>query len=151
MRIRNIDLEKDLEDILKGMKDFISRMDYTEFIPVDERHLIEALKRLLYSGVVRITVAEDEEKGIVGGIGMLYAPCMWNQEAIIGEEIFWWVSEEAPKSVALRLLRSAKEQSVSVGCKFVSFKSLTSSPEGVDRIYRKMGLRPLETSYMGAL
>ena len=151
MKIRPIDIERDLEQTLAGMKDFISRMDYREFLPINNDSLISSLRRLLDLQVVTIMVADHEEKGIVGGIGMLYSPCVWNQDIIVGEELFWWVSKEAPKTTALRLLREVRLQARAIGCEFVTFKSLTSSPKGVDKLYRKMGLRPIETSYMGAL
>ena len=82
---------------------------------------------------------------------MVYAPCMWNLKVSTAEELFWWVSKDAPLSTALRLLRHVSSSAVAKGCEFVVFKSLSSSPKTLDKVYRKMGLRPVETSYMGAI
>ena len=148
INIRAVDLSSDLPMVIDGMKDFISRMDYHEFLPDTDEDLVEGLTRLINLDCTEILVAEYDGY-IVGGIGMIYAPCMWNLKTSIAEELFWWVSKDAPSSTALRLLRHVSSNAVAKGCKFVVFKSLSSSPETLDKVYRKMGLRPVETSYMG--
>ncbi len=149
MEIRQINLDTDVEETLRGMKDFISRMDYTEFLPDDDDELIYCLQKLLSLGCATVTVAEHEGR-LVGGIGMIYSHCIWNSKIITGEELFWWCDPDAPKTTALRLLRSTRQQAQDIGCAFVTFKSLTSSPDGVDRVYRNFGMKPVEVSYMGA-
>ncbi len=148
INIREVDLNSDLPMVISGMRDFISRMDYHEFLPDTNEDLIEALTRLVNLDCVEILVVEYDGN-IVGGIGMIYAPCMWNLNVFTAEELFWWVSKDAPSSTALRLLRRVRSNAVDKGCKFVVFKSLSSSPETLDKVYRRMGLRPVETSYMG--
>ena len=150
INIREINLNSDLTMVIEGMKDFISRMDYHEFLPDTDEDLVKALTRLVDLDCVEILVAEYDGN-IVGGIGMIYAPCMWNLNVSTADELFWWVSEDAPFSTALRLLRRVRSDAVDKGCKFVVFKSLTSSPETLDKVYRRMGLRPVETSYMGVI
>ncbi len=148
INIRAVDLSSDLPMVIDGMQDFISRMDYHEFLPDTDGDLVEGLTRLVNLDCTEILVAEYNEC-IVGGVGMVYAPCMWNFKVSIAEELFWWVSKDAPSSTALRLLRRVSSNAVAKGCKFVVFKSLSSSPETLDKVYRRMGLRPVETSYMG--
>ena len=150
INIRAIDLSSDLSMVIGGMQDFISRMDYHEFLPDTYGDLVEGLTRLVKLDCTEILVAEYEGY-IVGGIGMVYAPCMWNLKVSTAEELFWWVSKDAPLSTALRLLRHVSSNAAAKGCKFVVFKSLTSSPETLDKVYRRMGLRPIETSYMGTI
>lgn len=148
INIRKVDLSSDLPMVIDGMQDFISRMDYHEFLPDTYEDLVEALTRLVNLDCVDILVVEYEGT-IVGGIGMIYSPCMWNLNVSTAEELFWWVSKNAPFSTALRLLRRVRADAVAKGCKFVVFKSLTSSPKTLDKVYRRMGLKPIETSYMG--
>lgn len=150
INIRAVDLSSDLPMVIDGMKDFISRMDYHEFLPDNYEDLVEALTRLVNLDPIEILVVEYDGC-IVGGIGMIYAPCMWNLEVSTAEELFWWVSKDAPSSTALRLLRHVSSNADARGCKFIVFKSLTSSPETLDKVYRRMGLRPVETSYMGVI
>ncbi len=150
INIRAVDLSSDLPMVIDGMRDFIARMDYHEFLPDTYEDLIEGLTRLVNLDPIEILVAEYEGS-IVGGIGMIYSPCIWNLKVSIAEELFWWVSKDAPLSTALRLLRHVNSKEAARGCKFMVFKSLTSSPETLDKVYRRMGLRPTETSYMGVI
>ncbi len=150
INIRAVDLSSDLPMIIDGMKDFISRMDYHEFLPDTYEEVVEGFTRLVNLDPIEMLVAEYEGS-IVGGIGMVYSPCIWNLKVSIAEEMFWWVSKDAPSSTALRLLRRVSSNAAARGCKFMVFKSLTSSPEMLDKVYRRMGLRPTETSYMGVI
>ena len=150
INIREVDLNSDLPMVIEGMKDFISRMDYHEFLPDTYEDLVEALTRLVNLECTEILVVEYEGN-IVGGIGMVYTPSMWNLEVSTAEEFFWWVSKDAPLSTALRLLRRVRSNAVAKGCKFITFSSLTSSPETLDKVYRRMGLRPTHTTYMGVV
>ncbi len=150
INIRAVDLSSDLPMVIDGMRDFITRMDYHEFLPDTYEEIVEGLTRLLSLEPIEMLVAEYEGS-IVGGIGMIYSPCIWNLKVSIAEEMFWWVSEDAPSSTALRLLRRVRSNAAARGCKFVVFKSLTSSPKTLDKVYRRMGLRPTETSYMGVI
>ena len=125
-------------------------MDYHDFLPDNYEDLVEDFTRLVNLDCTEILVAEYKGT-IVGGIGMVYAPCMWNLKISNAEEFFWWVSKDAPSSTALRLLRHVRSNAVAKGCKFITFSSLTSSPAALDKVYRRMGLRPTHTTYMGVI
>ncbi len=148
--IRHVDLNQDLDQVRNGILDFIARMDYHDFLPETSHGIVAGLERLLNLPEVEILVAEHNGR-LVGGIGMIYAPCLWNLGLLNAEELFWWVSEDAPSSTALRLLRSVQAEAKKRGCKMISMKSLTSSPETIDKVYRKMGLRPVDKTYIGAV
>lgn len=148
MKIRNIELPQDEEQVLLGMRDFISRMDYTEFLPEDDQELLNSLNRMLSLDCVSVYVVEDGSS-IVGGIGMVYAPSLWDFNAINAEELFWWSSPTAPPTATLRLLRHVVVEAKKKGCKLFTFKALTTSPASIDKVYRRMGLVPIETAYMG--
>ena len=150
MIIRLADVKNEADQILAGAKDFISRMDYTEFLP-DPDILDEYLVNLLSSTGLEVIVAEEGGR-IVAGIGMAYGPLLWNPAIIQAEEIFWWASSDASPTAAVRVvkyaLNRAKEDDIQI---LVSFKSLTSSPQSVGRFYENMGLRQVETSYVGVI
>ena len=150
MIIRIADMEKDALAIMEGAKDFISRMDYTECLPKTDKKLCEAISRIITMEQVEVIVAEYENN-IVGAIGMLYSPMMWNPEITGGEEIFWWTAKDAPITTALRLLKFVQNKAKKTGLKFLTFKKLTSSPENVKKVYARMGLTEIETSFMGAV
>lgn len=148
--IRQADIVEDMPEIMAGAKDFISRMDYRDFLPETDAELEAALAVLLTVPGVEATVAEENGR-IVGGIGMSHLPCIWNPKVIPGEEQFWWTAPDASPTVALRILRTAMARAREYEASFVIFKALTSSPPGVGRVYRALGLRPIETTWMGRL
>lgn len=150
MDVRLANWSTDKRKIMAGAKDFIARMDFDGFLPESEAELSDAISRVMSYEFVEVTVAEHEGD-IVGGIGMSYIPCLWNPKAVMAEELFWWASKGAPKMTSLRLLRFIQDRALSVGANFLSFKRLTSSPAGVSKVYEKMGLRELETTFIGGL
>lgn len=148
MIVRPADYEKDAAAILSGAKDFISRMDFTDGLPKDDAGLADALTNLIGLPGFELTVAEYREK-IVGGIGVLYAPFAWNRAVLSASELFWWTARDAPTTTALRLIRFVHAQAKDKGVGIMEFVSLTSSPEGVSKVYRRMGFRDVQTSWAG--
>lgn len=147
MIIRPANLESDATSIINGAKDFISRMDYTGFLPKTEEGLVSAIGHILSVQGVEVTVAEHDGR-VVGGLGMFYGRHIWNPDIESAEEIFWWASKDAPKSAALRLLRAVVKDVKERGA-LATFKKLTSSPQKLDSVYLRLGLRPVETSFTG--
>lgn len=147
MNIRPADLESDWPDMMRGARDFVSRLAHPEVIPTDDERLSEALRTLLGLPGVEVTVAEHEGR-VVGGIGMIYAPFHWNPEILWAEELFWWTDRNAPPTAAMRLFREACRVGRERGA-WANFKRLMESPEGVDSVYRRSGFEPIEVSYMG--
>ena len=146
--IRPADLSKDALAIFDGAKDFISRMDYRDFLPETDEELMLAVGRVLNTPGVETLLAERGGR-VVGGLGLIVSPHLWNPEILAMEELFFWTAPTAPKSAALRLLRAALSLAAERGVSVISFKALTTSPKGVGRAYERLGLRPVETSYMG--
>lgn len=151
MEIRLADVRNEKEQILVGVRDFVSRMDFAEFLPDDKEWFEAYVIELLSSPNIEVIVAEHDER-IVAGIGMAYSPLLWNPGVLQAEELFWWAAQDAPQTAAIRVLHAARARAAGKDEKtFVAFKALTSSPESVRRIYTKMGLREVETSYIGAV
>jgi hypothetical protein len=137
-----------MEQTLVGIKDFISRMDYHDFLPKTDEELVSSLNRLLDLSCVEVLVAEEEGK-LVGGIGLLYSPGIWDKDVTHVEELFLWVAEGAPPTTLLRILRWTIQRAREKGGKLMTFKSLTSSPKSLDSVYKRLGLRLIENTYMG--
>lgn len=156
MQVRQLDLKTDKDDVLLGIKDFISRMTFKDFLPTDESELNFRALELLNKDFVKTVVAVHDGK-IVAGLGLAFVPCMWNEKVIQVDEIFWWSSPDAPNSAALHVLKYATEMTEFVKESglaekvLVSFKKLTSSPEKVAKVYKRMGMVEVETSYMRIL
>ena len=150
MIVRLADPLNDAGEILNGAKDFVSRMDFIGPMPQDDAGLIAAMTRLYELPGFEIAVAEHDER-IVGGIGMIYAPFVWNPGLVTASEMFWWTAPGAPRTAALALLRWVEKRMVEKGARLKEFVKLTSSPAGVTRVYERMGLRKVQESWMGSI
>ena len=143
--VRPADLKADALSIYDGALAFISQMEFDAFLP--DEGLAYEIGRVLTLPGMEVLVAEHEGE-IVGGIGLLFAPFLWNSTRLSMEELFWWAAPDAPTTTALRLLRATEKRREQVGATIVTFKALTSSPKSIGRLYARMGLQPVDTSYM---
>ena len=150
MIVRISDPVEDAIGILEAAKDFVSRMDFKGCFPEDPEKFVESISRVMTYNFVEVVAAEKDSK-IVGLIGMTYLPHLWNQDAIHAEEIFWWTSKEAPITTGLRLLNFVKKRVKEKGASLMTFRKLTSSPEKVADVYKRMGLVEVETTYSGVV
>lgn len=147
--IRAADPETDFPAILAGAGDFVRFVNRPDILPGPASvELAGAVKFLL--GVPGMTVLLAEIEGVVfGGVGVLVNPYIFNLERVSCEEIFWWCYPEAPPETAMLLLRAAKAHGKANGATVFMFHALEQSPPGVDLAYRRMGTKPLQTTYMG--
>jgi hypothetical protein len=150
--IRDADFSIDGEQILDGVSDFVSRMDWHEWMPADPNDLDDVVLNLLQNPAIEVTVAEHDGR-IVAGAGFLVAPLFWNPEMMSAEEMFWWGAEDAPALAARGVLRGAID---SVKDRYpepilVSMKRMETSPDAVARLYERMGLTHLEYTHIGVI
>ena len=152
MKVRLASFEEDRDQILAGVADFVRRMDYTEFLDEDISVLEASLRTLATANLVDVVVAEHEGE-IVAGIGIAYIPFIWNPNVLQADELFWW-ADGSMVTAPIRVLRMAidlgKERAGDRKM-IATFRRLSSSPEGVTTIYRKLGLREVESVYAGVL
>ena len=144
MIIRLADLEKDALAIVEGAKDFATRTPVNKLL--QGQSYVDAVTRIVTLPDFELIVAEHEGK-VVGGIGLFYAPFLWNRDILIAEEHFWWTDKEAPFSTGMKLIKRAMEN-IDKRNAVPMFKSLSTSHKGVDKVYRKHGMEPVETLYM---
>lgn len=145
MLIRKADLSKDALAIVDGARDFVSRVTFAALFPKDEAAFTEAIGRIVSLETLEILVAESEGE-IVGGIGILYAPYLWNPKRLVADELFWWCHEKAPPRTGWRLIDHAMANIDERGA-IPMFSALETSPLGVRKIYHRFGMKPIETKY----
>lgn len=145
IKIRLADINTDALSIVDGARDFASRVAFRSLLPEDDQEFISAIGRIVTLECVEILVAEHESR-VVGGIGISYIPFMWNPEKLVGEELFWWTSKNAPFRTGRMLIDEAMKRIDQKGA-VPFFKSLETSPKGVARMYARMGLAPVETMF----
>lgn len=150
MIIRVSDPIEDSLGLIEGAQDFVRRMDWAPYFPKDEEEFVAAMSVIFTAEYVETVVAEHEGK-IVAGLGMIYLPHIFNPKVIHAEEVFWWASEKAPKTAGLRLLKYVKNRAKEKGASVLTFSKLTSTPDKVDKVYKRLGLEPREIRYSGEI
>lgn len=92
-------------------------------------------------------VAETDR--IVGMTAGIVCPVYFNRAHLSGEELFWYVSEDAPQMTGLRLLEALESAAKAKGCQSWQMKSLAKlGGERMDRVYRRRGYRPSESTFI---
>lgn len=150
MNVRLAHIAKDFEQIVAGARDFLQRANFQNVIgDIPDETFI----RLLSTPSVDVVLVEDDGR-VVSGLGITTGPFVWNPSYMQLDEIFWWAAEDAPKSAALLAIRyalhTAKKRAGDLKV-LASFKFLETSPPGVARVYERMGLEKVETTYLGIL
>ena len=90
-------------------------------------------------------IAEDDGRA-VGGIGILYAPHVWNPLLLSAEQIFWLVAEDAPFKTAWLLINDALRR-MDEKKAIPTFRIPEKNSRSVGRILKRFGLVPIETVF----
>ena len=146
MICRLANYSRDALSILEGAQDFISRTPFIHLMPDNEQDLLNVLGRILTLENVEVMVVEHKRK-VVAGLGFLFTPYHWNPKVLVADELFWWASKDAPFGAAYKLIYWSLNRVKDKGA-IPIFHMLSTSPKGVDRIYRRLGLNPSETAYV---
>ena len=94
----------------------------------------------------------EEEGGVVGMIAGILSPVYFNHRHVSGEELFWWVSDDAPRSTGLKLLTALEERAREMGCGTWQMKSLARlNGERMEQLYTRRGYRASERLFIKEL
>ncbi len=137
MIIRPANLEIDALAITEGAKDFASRTIVR--LPKDFTSIVS---RIIDLPGVEILIVENRGK-VVGGIGILYVPYVWNPEILVGEKLFIWAAKDAPFRAATILIDYAIEHIIEKGA-----EPMFRGSKGMGKICMRHGLMPAETLFM---
>lgn len=89
---------------------------------------------------------------IVGMAAGIVSPVYFNHGHLSGEELFWWVSDQAPQMTGLRLLDALESAAKDKGCDSWQMKSIAKlGGERMGRLYERRGYRASEHSYIKRL
>lgn len=145
MLIREADLKKDALAIMDGARDFRKRVDFGSLFPQSDEAFIEAVSRIITLESVDILVAES--KGIiVGGIGILFAPCLWDTKKLVGDVLFLCTLKNAPFRTAWLLIDQAMKRIHEKGA--IPMIRAPEKNRGMRKSLSRIGLKPIETLFM---
>ena len=137
----------DLDAILHGARAFAAFVN-VPYLMGD--NLEASIAAVVNNPDVRVLLAVKDGE-VVGGMGLYFAPYMWDHKKVVCNELFWWCYPHAPKLAALILLKRARTLARDYGANLVSFTAMRNSPDGVGRVYERMGLKAVQTHYMGEI
>ena len=143
--------KEDFIFVLDGAKQFSRLVNRPDILPhPDSDNFRKAVGDIFMNDFTTVILAMDDGQ-LLGGIGLMVTPYLWDKSKIACEELFWWVKPGAPNTTALRLIKSAKKFAKSSDAEIMSFNSLVSSPEGVGRVYERMGTSLVQHVYAGVI
>jgi len=94
----------------------------------------------------------EEDGVIVGMIAGVLSPVYFNHSHVSGEELFWWVSKDAPPLVGLKLLAAIEDKARELGCSTWQMKSLERlNGDRMEQLYTRRGYRASERLFIKEL
>lgn len=120
-------------------------------IEYDEADCAETLATFMDSGAFLCLVYEQAGE-IVGMASGLVCPVYFNRSHLSGEELFWWVSPDAPQFAGIRLLEALEGAARALGCQTWQMKSLARlGGDRMQRLYERRGYRASERIFIKRL
>lgn len=150
LSVRPADKHADLHVILEGAYLFAHEAGMLPYLPDTPEGFGAAIGRILFLPAVEVLLAFEGD-ACVGGVGLNFSPFLWNPALLVGEELFLWVLPDAPKAAAFRLIRAAQQRMKERGVTKQVWASLPTSPKAISAVYQKMGLRLMQSTFIGDL
>jgi len=148
MMIRRATRE-DLPAIIQMGEKFFDTSGYGEIATYDPVSCEILGEQLLAMGI--ILVAEHHER-LVGVIGVILAPFQMNREKLTAHEVLWYVEDgNRATGAGIALLRAIAKETKAAGAIALFMLHLANSPPQAKLLYKRLGYRYVESSYMKVL
>jgi ribosomal protein S18 acetylase RimI-like enzyme len=136
----------EMQNLLRMGESFFHASGYGAITEFNRRDTEKLIVNLIELG----TLLTDGKNGM---IGFVIYPLFMNNSTLMSQELFWWVDEDRRGSkVGLQLLRAAEEISKESGADVMNMLSLNElDGEKVNSLYRRLGYKSKEQSYMRVL
>jgi len=138
--------EEDFDVVLKMGTKFLTTMEISKMIPVDEDSASAQVFNLLDNGFILLAEKDSEA---VGMMGCLFVDYPYNRAFKLCREVFLWMEpEERGGHVVARMIKEAEALAIHEGASCVIMAALETSPEGIESFYNKLGYRRAERAYV---
>jgi len=144
LNIRPANFDTDALAIVDGAREFARSTSLAAWFRSGDA-FVQDIAKIMTLDNLEISVAEHEGK-IVGGIGIVYVPFIWNQSILLGDELFWWACPDAPSRTGRALFDCAMQRIDEKGA-VPMFRSLDTSPERIEKFYERQGLKQFESVF----
>lgn len=146
MTIREATLD-DLPELLAGTRNFMAEAGLLELIGYHEPTLSELFRHVITAGSGLVLVAEAADGTLVGGVGALVHPHLFNATLNICSELFWFIYPEYRQGrLAWKLLRMLQEWATGKAG-LMALSAMGTSPESVTRLYELLGFTRYEAAF----
>jgi GNAT superfamily N-acetyltransferase len=140
----------DIPEIARLGEAFHTQAGWDE-IPYSVEDCAASLEAFMQADCFVCLVAEHEGR-IVGMAAGVLSPVYFNRDHLSGEELFWWVAEEAPQFAGIRLLDALENHARERGCQTWQMKALARlNGERMLRLYERRGYRAAEQIFIKRL
>lgn len=128
--------------IVKLVAEFYPSTHYAKQCEFDHETVLELTLNLIKRGIV--VIAEVDGK-LVGVLGAMIVPHLFNKEVLGCHEVVWWVLPEYQKSgIGIEMLNRVDQIRVLRNCTYFQMIRLESSSPALDGIFMKLGYAPSE-------
>lgn len=118
-------------------------------IPLEDEPLAAFVLGLIENGIFHVYEADGK---VVGMIGLILVPFLFNPNYLTAGEIIWWVEPEYwSQGIGEQLLLSVEEPCREAGVKHIQMIDISVSTEWANKVYRKHGYLLTERSWTKVL
>lgn len=138
---------EDVDAIVEMSKKFYAHTSYYQISKIDlnEEDVSALARHLISSGIMNI--AELDGK-VIGMIGVILIPFMFNADHVHAGEVVWWVEPEVQAvGVGKALLASVEAPAKAAGVTHIQMVDLVTSGSHVAKLYESFGYQLTERSY----
>ncbi len=144
-----MDWQKDFVQITEGAFAFAARTEVADLMLEDPRNFMSVLHETVSHPDVTVLVYTEDDV-VTAALGFSCQPFHWAPQALTTQELFFFNLSGGPHA-ALALLRAYEREARSQGAKILNLTHLETSDPRVGAVYRRMGARPAEHTYMKEL
>lgn len=143
--------EADIPEIARLGELFHEQAGWSDVVAYSVEDCAVSLAAFMAAGCFLCVVAEHDG-AIVGMAGGVVSPVYFCRDHLSGEELFWWVTDQAEPGTGGKLLVALEGAARARGCASWQMKSLDRlNPERMAGLYQRRGYRASEHSFIKRL
>lgn len=137
----------DIPKIARLGEEFHAAAGWSDVASYSAKDCAASLVELMHADEFILLVAETDQ--IVGMAAGMVFPIYFNRSHVSGEELFWWVTPDAPQMTGIRLLDALEQTARAKGAQSWQMKCVSRlNGERMARLYEHRGYRTSEASFV---
>lgn len=135
----------DVPEIVRMSAIFYPQTHYAEWTTMDEDTVADLASNLVENHIFYVA---EEGGELLGMIGLVVMPFMFNRYVKSAGEVIFWVDPRARGGrTAYNLLTAIEDPCRAAGCDRIQMVHMPNSPPQAAALYTKLGYLPSESSY----